>query len=460
MSTSDDLVVVGGASGYVGSALLECLKPRFRVAGISRSGDNRTENGVLWRGADLFSLLETRRALEGARYAVYLVHSMSPSVRLTQGRFEDLDLLLADNFARAAAAAKAEQIVYLGGIIPKERPLSRHLASRLEVEKALAAHGVPVTTLRAGLVVGPNASSLPILTTLVRRLPIMLTPKWTRTPTQPIGLDDVLELLMSVIANTDTYGKCFDIGGPQVLTHVKMMRIAAREMGLGKRIMLRVPFLSPGFSKAWVKLITGAPAALVGPLVESLEHPMVVDPQRQLMAKNPEPFEDALRDAIAKDDPSAKKSKRSRPPNTVRSVQRLPLAKNRDATWVADQYRTWLPRFLRPFLRVERGADATLYFHVVGLRTPLLVLDYSEELSTPDRSLYYITGGLLARLRPGERVRGRLEFRVVLDGSYVLAAIHDFAPRLPWFIYSATQALVHLFVMKAFGRHLAYTARP
>ena len=154
-------------------------------------------------------MLETRRALQGTKYAVYLVHSMLPSVRLTQARFEDLDLLIADNFARAAASAKAEQIIYLGGIIPNGVPLSRHLESRREVEQALAAHGVPVTTLRASLIVGPDASSLPILLKLVRRLPIMLLPRWSRTQTLPIALDDVLTLLSHVIGKPKhTVGSC------------------------------------------------------------------------------------------------------------------------------------------------------------------------------------------------------------------------------------------------------------
>ena len=450
-----DRVVIGGATGYVGKALAKRLTARFEVVGITRSDGRRDGDAVTWRRADLFSLVETRRALEGARYAVYLVHSMLPSARLTQARFEDLDVLLADNFGRAAAAAKVEQIVYLGGIIPKDHDLSRHLQSRLEVESVLAAHGVPVTTLRAGLVVGPNASSLPILTTLVQRLPVMLTPRWTRTPTQPIALTDVVELIEQVLGDRATFGKHFDVGGDEVLTHLEMMRTAARELGLSRR-MLGVPLLSPRLSKAWVTMVTGAPAALVGPLVESLVHPMVVDPEHRLRlaARPPTPFVQALREAVAGSTPVTRPATPVLAASTVRSVQRLALPPGHDATWVADQYRAWLPRFLRPFLRVVRGEDATLYIHGFGLRMPLLVLDYNDELSAPDRALYYITGGLLARGGVVERLRGRLEFRVVPGGREVFAAIHDFQPRLPWYVYSVTQAIVHLVVMKAFGRHL------
>ncbi len=469
-----DRVIIGGATGYVGRALAQQLSTRYDVVGITRSSKQSDGVAMTWRTADLFSLVETKRALEGARFAVYLVHSMLPSARLTQASFEDLDVLLADNFARAASAAKAEQIVYLGGIIPKTKTLSRHLRSRLEVESVLGAHGVPVTTLRAGLVVGPNASSLPILTTLVQRLPVMLTPRWTRTPTQPIALTDVVELIEQVLGDRTTYGQYFDVGGDEVLTHLEMMRTAARELGLSRR-MLGVPLLSPRLSKAWVTMVTGAPAALVGPLVESLVHAMVVDPAKRLCLarRPPTPFVEALRDAVATSSPTTtvpattalastvpatRPSQAAKARSSVRSVQRLTLPPGRNATWVADQYRAWLPRFLRPFLRVLRGDDATLYIHGFGLRTPLLVLDYNDELSSPDRALYYITGGLLAHQGEVTRLRGRLEFRVVPGGKEVMAAIHDFQPSLPWYVYSVTQAIAHLVVMKAFGRHLSRLA--
>lgn len=458
-----DTVVIGGATGYVGKALAERLKDRFDVVGITRSSKPPTDvPDITWRSADLFSLLETRKALAGAKYAVYLVHSMLPSARLTQARFEDLDLLIADNFARAAAAAKAEQIVYLGGIIPEGEKLSRHLESRREVEQALAAHGVPVTTLRASLIVGPDASSLPILLKLVRRLPVMLLPRWTKTQVQPIALDDVLTLLSQVIGKPEHYAKTYDIGGDEVLTYRDMIDRTARQLDV-KRRMISVPFVSPALSKAWVAMVSGSPVELVGPLVESLEHPMVARADKKLEVPGGKaiPFDEAMRGAIndAVSRPHVAKPKRKHERNTVRSVQRLPLPGGRDAPWIADIYREWLPKFMRPFIRVDRTDDGTLSFFAVPFKKPLLVLDYSEELSSPDRSLYYITGGSLARLRQGnERNKGRLEFRIVSGGKHVLAAIHDFEPSLPWYIYSASQALVHGLVMHSFGRYLARRA--
>src|SRR5690606_19576051 len=131
-----------------------------------------------WVQADLFSLLEVERALEGADVALYLVHSMIASAELTQGSFADFDLILADNFARAAKSRGVRHILYVGGLIPEGERLSRHLESRLEVEQTLRAQGVPVTALRASIIIGPAGSSLRMVENLVRRLPVMITPAW------------------------------------------------------------------------------------------------------------------------------------------------------------------------------------------------------------------------------------------------------------------------------------------
>jgi len=180
------VIAVAGASGYIGDNLLKKLKGRAKVIGLSRNGDNRknTED-VEWRSCDLFSMKDAEKGLAEADIAVYLVHSMMKSARLTQGSFEDMDVILADNFAQAASRQGIKQIVYLGGIIPDEdeKDLSRHLKSRLEVERVLRSSDVPVTALRAGLIIGPKGSSFPILTKLVKRLPVMVLPKWTRSHT-------------------------------------------------------------------------------------------------------------------------------------------------------------------------------------------------------------------------------------------------------------------------------------
>ena len=196
-------VVVAGASGFVGRVLVSRLAERYDVVALSRSPRQSTD-GVRWVKADLFSLLDCEKAMAGADRVVYLVHSMQPSARLSQGRFADMDLILADNVARAAKGAK--QILYLGGLIPEGEHLSEHLRSRLEVERALAAHGTPVTTLRAGLVIGPGGSSFRILRRLVERLPVMLCPAWTESLTQPIDLDTLIEVLVASLEDQQSEG--------------------------------------------------------------------------------------------------------------------------------------------------------------------------------------------------------------------------------------------------------------
>ena len=163
MSEGARRIAVAGATGFVGRSLVGALQGQGEIVALGRSGSpaGAEHESVRWRRCDLFSLRETEEALAGVDVAYYLVHSMLPNNRLTQGTFQDLDLLLADNFGRAAAAAGVRRVIYLGGLIPdaEGEGLSAHLASRLEVEQALGAHGVPVTAVRAGLVVGRDGSS-------------------------------------------------------------------------------------------------------------------------------------------------------------------------------------------------------------------------------------------------------------------------------------------------------------
>jgi len=454
------VLVVAGASGFIGQALAARLAASFRLVGLSRASRGAGGGYDEWRACDLFSLKDAEHALEGATHAAYLVHSMMPSARLTQGRFEDLDLICADNFARAARRAGVRQIVYLGGLLPDVPHLSRHLESRREVERTLGGYGAAVTTLRAGLVIGAGGSSFQMMLRLVRRLPVMVVPKWTSTECQPIALDDVVELFAYCLGREATFGQTYDIGGPEVLTYREMMAQTASVLGV-ERPMLKVPVISPGLSRLWVSAITGAPKELVAPLIQSLAHSMVVHDRRlQEQANVPglsfrAAIARALNDEAAPDrphpPPAAYRAPRSpRTEGGVRSVQRLPLPRGRDAAWVAEEYMRWLPGGMRP-LRVEVSPNRVCRFYIRGVGEPLLVLSFSSERSTPDRQLFYITGGLLA----SDGGRGRLELREAPDRQTVIAAIHDYRPRLPWFVYRRTQALVHLAVMFMFARHLA-----
>jgi hypothetical protein len=224
--------------------------------------------------------------------------------------------------------------------------------------------------------------------------------------------------------------------------------------------MVPVPIFTPGLSRLWVSLVTGAPKALVAPLVESLRHEMVARDLRlaALAGLEPTPVRVAMERALAAPTPRpAKKprperaAKKPRAPSLVRSVQRMHLPEGRDAEWAAHEYTRWLPVALRGLVRVEVDANRDCVFAVFLLGLPLLVLTYAPSRSTPDRQLFFVTGGLLSR---GTQ-RGRFELRQVLDGRTLMTAIHDFGPRLPWFVYVQSQARFHAWVMAAFRRHLA-----
>lgn len=441
---SSNKIVIAGASGFVGSALIENLSRDFEITGLTR-GSGRKSSQCRWIQADLFSLLDCEMALEGHDIAIYLVHSMLPSARLVQGSFEDYDLVLADNFARAAKKCGIKKIIYLGGIIPSDKELSQHLESRLEVENTLADSGIDFLAIRAGLIIGKGGSSFQIMKNLVMRLPIMLCPKWTNTLTCPIALKDIVLIMREAI---ETGTGIWDVGGADIMTYRNMLSRFATAINL-KRYFISVPFFSPGFSRLWVRLITGAPKNLVYPLVESLKSSMVPDKIRRHSLSDPIGFEEMILLSKPKDkfEPTAFKSSSSVSGNEVRSIQRISTPRQSSAREVANYYFNWLPRFLNPFIKV-REVGACVYFCVIGIKTPLLTLEFSAERSSENRRLYYIKRSLLAT---GEG-RARLEFRDMMGGYVTIAAIHEFIPRLPWFIYKYTQAIVHLWVMKSFQK--------
>lgn len=446
-------ILVAGASGYIGQALIPQLLKRFPEASItalSRSNQDSDDARVTWRACDLFSLKSLEAAMpESLDLAFYLVHSMGPTAQMDQGSFADYDLILADNFARILKKTGVKQLIYLGGLIPNTTHLSLHLQSRLEVEETFSEAQLPVTTFRAGLIIGDAGSSFQILSKLVSRLPVMLCPKWTQTLTTPVDLQTVIASLIDVSLNDETVGQVFDLAGCEPLTYVQMMRDTAQRMGK-TRLFFAVPFFTPTLSRLWVSLITGSSRSLVYPLVASLEHPMVA--RHDHLFRPPAPgrtYLSLLSNLTLKVQPPRKKAAYEARRKTVRSVQRLPLPLGKDAEWVKDQYVTWLPRFLAPLIQVI-VRDNRVSFSLFISKEVMLDLFINRERSNPDRQLLYIKGGQL--VSPDDK--GRLEFRVVLHRRFVLAAIHDFRPSLPWFLYRYTQALIHLWVMSSFAKYL------
>ena len=447
-------VVIAGGTGFVGRHLVARLKERFDVVVLSRrSPPIQREDGVRFERCDLFSLLDLERSLAGADYAVYLVHSMLPTSRLTQANFADQDIIVADNFARAARGAGVKQIVYLGGLLPQGDAISQHLRSRREVETVLAARGTPLTAVRAGLIVGADGSSFQMLLRLVRRLPVMICPRWTTNVSQPVGLGEVLDTLESSLGDSTRFGRALPVGSSDRPSYLDMMRTTARVLGRPLFLFV-VPFNSYFLSRLWVRLFSGAPITLVAPLVESMKHPMLAEPN--FIESSAGTFEASLRTALEAgsrlpSEPERRARPRTAVPerlNEVRSIQRMSLPPGKDARWAIVRYGLWLDASPGLTVRFDRRARK-LVFKALGMT--LLELTLSGERSSPDRRLYYITGGVLLAENPG---RGRLEFRSFPENDILITAIHEFRPRLPWFIYNLSQAPVHLLVMKAFTRHL------
>ena len=449
-------LIIAGASGFVGRALAPLLAERFHVVGLSRSDRAGGDGFAEYRKCDLFSLRQAEHALEGAQYAVYLVHNMMPSAKLTQGDFADLDLVCADNFARAAARAGVRQIVFLGGLCPSVGSLSKHLKSRVEVEQVLASHGVPVTTLRAGLILGSGGSSFQIMARLVQRLPIMVCPRWTNTRTQAVALRDVVRLIDYVVGREEHYARVYDVSAPEIVTYREMMAMTARALGK-RRWFIPSRFLSPGLSRLWVSLITRAPRALVAPLIQSLTHEMVAGDstladtaglQRTTMQEAIELAVSSSEDAL----PHAFRGPESRKrEHVVRSVQRMQLPPGWTAERAALDYVRWLPRFLRWLIRVQRHDAEGFSFVLVPFGITLLTLNYAAARSSAERQLFYVVGGALAR----SETHARFELRQVLDGRILLTVVHDYEPRLPWLLYVATQAGFHRWLMHRFAMHLS-----
>ncbi len=467
-----ETIAIAGASGFVGSALRRALADRFRFRALTRSpvvassapADWNTE----WRQCDLFSLPQLGGALAGVRRAVYLVHSMLPSARLNQSRFEDLDLLLADNFARMAAANGLEEIIFLGGLIPEGDGLSPHLRSRLEVESALGSTGIPVTRLRAGVIAGPGGSSLRILVNLIRRLPVMVLPQWVNARTRCIAIDDLVAAFRIVLEEPQWRGGCYDLAGPDALTYRRMIETGAEVFAL-RRLLLTVPVRSVRISKLWIRVFSGAPRSLVSPLVDSLRHDLDAAPNPLLdrILPGAKTFEASLRDSCdaeghllpnPRERTQAQDSRRLRDERRVRSVQRVVLPAGWRAEGVARTYLQWLESVFRPLLSVRGATDGRIAVHLFPFAAPVIVLERdSGSGGAPDPCVFHIVGGLLTS--PAAEPPGRFEFREVGGQRYVITAIHAYRPRLPWHFYNGTQALLHLFVMRAFGTYLRGEAR-
>jgi uncharacterized protein YbjT (DUF2867 family) len=266
-------VLLTGATGYIGGRLLRSLEAaghtvRCLARQPERVAATRPTTEIV-RG-DCLDEASLDAALVGVHTAYYLVHSMSAG-----SQFADLDRRAAQNFGRAAARARVQRIVYLGGLAAGIGSLSAHLKSRAETGEALRTGGVPVIEFRASIVIGAGSLSFEMIRALVERLPLMVCPRWVATLTQPIAIDDVVAYLVAALDLPAGSDSVFEIGGPDVVSYGDMMREYARLRGL-RRLLIPVPVLTPHLSGLWLALVTPAQARVGRALVEGLKNATVV----------------------------------------------------------------------------------------------------------------------------------------------------------------------------------------
>src|SRR5512134_846712 len=284
--------VVFGASGVIGSALLTALRREHDVVAVSRR-PRSPEPGVTWAVADVTDGGQVAAALAGADVVYYLVHSLGSA------DFEERDALAAAVVAREAEEAGVHQIVYLGGLGDDSPDLSPHLRSRRETGERLKSGTVPVTTLRAAMVVGKGSAAFETIVALVDRLPGMITPRWVSTPTQPIALRDMVRFLAGVAGRQEAFGETFYVGGSEVMTYCEMIERIVRIRGR-RPLIVEVPVLSPRLSSLWLHLVTPVKASVARPLVEGLRTPTVAEDDRirALVPFKLTPFDEAAREAL------------------------------------------------------------------------------------------------------------------------------------------------------------------
>jgi uncharacterized protein YbjT (DUF2867 family)/membrane protease YdiL (CAAX protease family) len=294
-------VLVAGSSGFVGSRLTPALEQAgHTVSAMTRDPENYHGGGEPVR-ADVTDADSLVAAAQGCDVAYYLVHS------LDKASFAAEDAAAARTFGTAVAEAGVRRIVYLGGLGRDGDDLSAHLRSRRDVETLLGLGGVPVTTLRAGIIVGHGGISWEMTRQLVEHLPAMVTPRWVRTKTQPIAVADVVRYLVAVLDVPEAVGRVFEIGGPDVLEYVEMMRRVAALEGR-KRLVIPVPLLTPALSALWLAFVTDVDTRTGRSLVDSMKNEVIVhdDSIRALIPFEPMDYDAAVLQALGERAKSAR----------------------------------------------------------------------------------------------------------------------------------------------------------
>jgi nucleoside-diphosphate-sugar epimerase len=273
-------VLVAGAGGSIGSVVSRALARKYEVVALvgSREQLQKSKKGLSlsWRFCEPFSRRDVETAITGCDYIIYLVNTRVPTARMDQAECKDMDLLIADNVARASSHQGVKQIIYLGWIIQEGNVSFELLERQNEVVEALSFYGTPLTVLRACLVIAPGSNTVRLLANTATRLPIVLVPQWANKRQQPIALIDVIRAIRFCLANDETKNNDYDIGGPQVLTYREMLQAAA-DVLKKKQIIINVPFLPARLYGWYLHLLDRhAHPALIKMAVKDLDHDSVV----------------------------------------------------------------------------------------------------------------------------------------------------------------------------------------
>ncbi|HET6144254.1 MAG TPA: SDR family oxidoreductase [Candidatus Acidoferrales bacterium] len=301
MDRTSNLILLTGATGYVGGHLLsELEKSGHSVRCVTRNPDSLAARHVATTtvvAADLTDAQSLRSAMAGVKTAYYLVHSMN-----SNAAFEEEDRKAALAFAAAACDAGVKKIIYLGGLASGES-LSSHLRSRQEVGKILRESGTPTIEFRASIIIGPGSFSFEMIRALVERLPVMIMPQWVKTPTQPIAIEDVIAYLLAGLDLQIKKSRVVEIGGSDQVSYKDLLREYAKQRGM-RRLMIPVPVLSPRLSSLWLGLVTPVFARIGRELVDGLRNETVVrDPSAlQLFSIRPRGFRESIECALLADD--------------------------------------------------------------------------------------------------------------------------------------------------------------
>jgi uncharacterized protein YbjT (DUF2867 family) len=314
-------VLVTGATGFIGSRIVKRLLAdgEYNVRCMTRNPDsifdlfNLSGDILEVAKADASNYLELVEALKGVDVAFYLIHSMEGSSKKWK-EFSKRDRIAAENFAKAASQTNTKRIIYLSGLIDAEhKDLSEHMQSRKEVGDILRTSKAEVTIFRAAVILGQGGGSFQMLQYLVERLPIMVCPKWVLTKSQPISVDDVVTYLIKSIEIKDTANQDYDIGGPEILSYIDMMKRYSNILKKSLKIVI-IPFLTPRLSSYWVDLITPVKASLARPLIDSLKHEAIVhdDKIQNLIPIRLKNFEESIRIAMKEEVRKAKVIKKQK----------------------------------------------------------------------------------------------------------------------------------------------------